>query len=123
MQASNAKTVSFGAYTFSGNYTANMNMNGKYGVADFNGVQKLRIGGASATLPAGCAYFTTANNANGMLIRLDGGNTTGILDVNTGVVVENTTVYNLQGVKVSNNGTAGLPAGIYVMGGKKVIVK
>lgn len=123
LQASNAKTVSFGAYTFSGNYTANMNMNGKYGVADFNGVQKLRIGGASATLPAGCAYFTTANNANGMLIRLDGGNTTGILDVNTGVVVENTTVYNLQGVKVSNNGTAGLPAGIYVMGGKKVIVK
>lgn len=123
LQASNAKTVSFGAYTFSGNYTANMNMNGKYGVADFNGVQKLRIGGATATLPAGCAYFTAANNANGMLIRLDGGNTTGILDVNTGVVVENTAVYNLQGVKVSNNGTAGLPAGIYVMGGKKVIVK
>ena len=123
LQASNAKTVSFGAYTFSGNYTAGMNMNGKYGVADINGVQKLRIGGASATLPAGCAYFATTNNANGMLIRMDGGNTTGILDVNTGVVVENTAVYNLQGVKVSNNGTAGLPAGIYVMGGKKVIVK
>lgn len=123
LQASNAKTVSFGAYTFSGNYTAGMNMNGKYGVANINGVQKLRIGGATATLPAGCAYFTAANNANGMLIRLDGGNTTGILDVNTGVVVENTAVYNLQGVKVSNNGTAGLPAGIYVMGGKKVIVK
>lgn len=123
LQASNAKTVSFGAYTFLGNYTAGMNMSGKYGVADINGVQKLRIGGATATLPAGCAYFTTINNANGMLIRLDGGNTTGILDVNTGVVVENTAVYNLQGVKVSNNGTAGLPAGIYVMGGKKVIVK
>ena len=119
----NPTSVTYGAYTFSGNYTANMNMSGKYGVANFNGVQKLRIGGASATLPAGCAYFTTANNANGMLIRFDGGNTTGILDVNTGVVVENTAVYNLQGVKVSNNGTAGLPAGIYVMGGKKVIVK
>lgn len=120
----NPTSVTYGAYTFSGNYTANMNMSGKYGVADFNGVQKLRIGGATATLPAGCAYFTAnTNNANGMLIRLDGGNTTGILDVNTGVVVENTAVYNLQGVKVSNNGTAGLPAGIYVMGGKKVIVK
>lgn len=115
--------VTHGSYTFSGNYTAGMNMSGKYGVADFNGVQKLRIGGTTATLPAGCAYFTTTNNANGMLIRMDGGNTTGILDVNTGVVVENTAVYNLQGVKVSNNGTAGLPAGIYVMGGKKVIVK
>lgn len=115
--------VTYGAYTFSGNYTAGMNMNGYYGVADFNGVQKLRIGGAKATLPAGCAYFATTNNANGMLIRMDGGNTTGILDVNTGVVVENTAVYNLQGVKVSNNGTASLPAGIYVMGGKKVIVK
>lgn len=119
----NPTSVTYGAYTFSGNYTANMNMSGKYGVANFNGVQKLRIGGANATLPAGCAYFTTTNNANGMLIRMDGGNTTGILDVNTGVVVENTAVYNLQGVKVSNNGTAGLPAGIYVMGGKKVIVK
>lgn len=119
----NPTPVTYGSYTFTGNYTADMNMNGKYGVADFNGVQKLRIGGAKATLPAGCAYFTTTNNANGMLIRLDGGNTTGILDVNTGVVVENTAVYNLQGVKVSNNGTAGLPAGIYVMGGKKVIVK
>lgn len=115
--------ITFGAYTFSGNYTAGMSMDGKYGVATIDGVQKLRIGGAKATLPAGCAYFTTDNNANGMLIRLDGGNTTGILDVNTGVVVENTAVYNLQGVKVSNNGTAGLPAGIYVMGGKKVIVK
>ena len=119
----NPTPVTYGSYTFSGNYTAGMNMSGKYGVADINGVQKLRIGGATATLPAGCAYFTTTNNANGMLIRLDGGNTTGILDVNTGVVVENTAVYNLQGVKVSNNGTAGLPAGIYVMGGKKVIVK
>lgn len=120
----NPTPVTCGSYTFSGNYTANMNMSGKYGVADFNGVQKLRIGGATATLPAGCAYFTAnTNNANGMLIRLDGGNTTGILDVNTGVVVENTAVYNLQGVKVSNNGIAGLPAGIYVMGGKKVIVK
>lgn len=121
--ASNLIPVTHGSYTFSGNYTAGMNMSGKYGVADINGVQKLRIGGATATLPAGCAYFTTTNNANGMLIRMDGGNTTGILDVNTGVVVENTAVYNLQGVKVSNNGTAGLPAGIYVMGGKKVIVK
>lgn len=121
----NPTPVTHGAYTFTGNYTAGMNMSGKYGVADINGVQKLRIGGATATLPAGCAYFTAekANNANGMLIRLDGGNTTGILDVNTGVVVENAAVYNLQGIKVSNNGTAGLPAGIYVMGGKKVIVK
>lgn len=119
----NPTPVAYGAYTFSGNYTANMNMSGKYGVADINGVQKLRIGGTTATLPAGCAYFTTPSNANGMLIRLDGGNTTGILDVNTGVVVENAAVYNLQGVKVSNNGTANLPAGIYVMGGKKVIVK
>lgn len=119
----NPTPITFGAYTFSGNYTAGMSMDGKYGVATVEGVQKLRIGGAKATLPAGCAYFTTNNNANGMLIRLDGGNVTGILDVNTGVVVENAAVYNLQGVKVSNNGTANLPAGIYVMGGKKVVVK
>lgn len=123
LEASTPTPITFGAYTFSGNYTAGMSMDGKYGVATVDGVQKLRIGGAKATLPAGCAYFTTNNNANGMLIRLDGGNVTGILDVNTGVVVENAAVYNLQGVKVSNNGTANLPAGIYVMGGKKVVVK
>lgn len=123
LEASTPTPITFGAYTFSGNYTAGMSMDGKYGVATVEGVQKLRIGGANATLPAGCAYFTTNNNANGMLIRLDGGNVTGILDVNTGVVVENAAVYNLQGVKVSNNGTANLPAGIYVMGGKKVVVK
>lgn len=123
LEASTPTPITFGAYTFSGNYTAGMSMDGKYGVATIEGVQKLRIGGANATLPAGCAYFTTNNNANGMLIRLDGGNVTGILDVNTGVVVENAAVYNLQGVKVSNNGTANLPAGIYVMGGKKVVVK
>lgn len=123
LEASTPTPITFGAYTFFGNYTAGMSMDGKYGVATVEGVQKLRIGGANATLPAGCAYFTTNNNANGMLIRLDGGNVTGILDVNTGVVVENAAVYNLQGVKVSNNGTANLPAGIYVMGGKKVVVK
>ena len=123
LEASTPTPITFGAYTFSGNYTAGLSMDGKYGVATVEGVQKLRIGGANATLPAGCAYFTTNNNANGMLIRLDGGNVTGILDVNTGVVVENAAVYNLQGVKVSNNGTANLPAGIYVMGGKKVVVK
>lgn len=123
LEASTPTPITFGAYTFSGNYTAGMSMDGKYGVATIEGVQKLRIGGANATLPAGCAYFTTNNNANGMLIRLDGGNVTGILDVNTGVVVENAAVYNLQGVKISNNGTANLPAGIYVMGGKKVVVK
>lgn len=123
LEASTPTPITFGAYTFSGNYTAGMSMDGKYGVATVEGVQKLRIGGANATLPAGCAYFTTNNNANGMLIRLDGGNVTGLLDVNTGVVVENAAVYNLQGVKVSNNGTANLPAGIYVMGGKKVVVK
>lgn len=32
-------------------------------------------------------------------------------------------VYNMMGVKVSDNGTDNLPAGIYITGGKKVLVK
>ena len=32
-------------------------------------------------------------------------------------------VYTLQGVKVSNGSTQGLPAGLYIVNGKKTIVR
>lgn len=121
----NPTEVTFGDITFKGNYTAGMSMNGLYGVAtDTDGYQKLMLGGAKATLPAGCAYFsTTKPNANGLRICFDGGEITNIQAINGGNKGEKAAVYNLQGVKVSSNGTNGLPAGLYIQQGKKVIVK
>lgn len=123
LQDSESATVTHGAFTFSGNYKAGMNMNGLYGVANVNGQQRLCKGGASATLPEGCAYFTTTNaKANSFAINFDG-QTTGIADATIVNGETHAAVYNLQGVKVSANGTTGLPAGIYIQGGRKVIVK
>lgn len=121
----NPTEVTFGDITFKGNYTAGMSMNGLYGVAtDKDNNQKLMLGAAGATLPAGCAYFsTTQPSANGLRICFDGGEITNIQAINGGNKGEKAAVYNLQGVKVSSNGTNGLPAGLYIQQGKKVIVK
>lgn len=124
LEATSPKSVTHGAFTFSGNYTAGKNMNGLYGVATVDGIQRLRKGNSSATLPAGCAYFTsTSAKANGLAISFDG-QTTGIANIDAAIDAQPTgAVYNLQGVKVSTNGTAGLPAGLYIQGGRKIIVK
>ncbi len=121
----NPTEVTFGDITFKGNYTADMSMTGLYGVAtDKDNNQKLMLGAAGATLPAGCAYFsTTQPSANGLRICFDGGEITNIQAINGGNKGEKAAVYNLQGVKVSSNGTNGLPAGLYIQQGKKVIVK
>lgn len=123
LEVSNPKSITHGAFTFSGNYKSGFSMNGFYGVADVKGVQCLRRGGSTATLPAGCAYFvSTSANANGLAINFDG-QTTGINTIEATDAQTTGAVYNLQGIKVSANGTAGLPAGIYIQGGHKVIVK
>lgn len=62
-------------------------------------------------------------NANGLRICFDGGEVTGINQVNGAQAQSAGAVYNLQGIKVSNRGTNNLPAGLYIMQGKKVIVK
>lgn len=116
--------VEHNGFTFVGNYEASKSMQGLYGVASEGDVQKIMLGTASSTLPATCAYFTTKNlNANGLRICFDGGEVTGINQVNGAQAQSAGAVYNLQGIKVSNKGTNNLPAGLYIMQGKKVIVK
>lgn len=117
-------SVEHSGFTFVGNYEASKSMNGLYGVASEGEVQKIMLGTAGSTLPATCAYFTTKNlNANGLRICFDGGEVTGINQVNGAQAQSAGAVYNLQGIKVSNRGTNNLPAGLYIMQGKKVIVK
>lgn len=118
-----AQSVTKEGYTFCGTYTLT-NMEGKYGVANVEGVQKIMRGAAGSSLAGTRAYFTTTNTkANGMRINLGGNGITGINQINAENVQNAAAVYNLQGVKVSNHGTTNLPAGIYIMQGKKVIVK
>lgn len=124
VEATNPTLVEHNGFTFVGNYEASKSMQGLYGVASEGDVQKIMLGTAGSTLPATCAYFTTKNlNANGLRICFDGGEVTGINHVNGAQAQSAGAVYNLQGIKVSNRGTNNLPAGLYIMQGKKVIVK
>lgn len=124
VEATNPTPVEHNGFTFVGNYEASKSMDGLYGVASEGDVQKIMLGTAASTLPATCAYFTTKNmNANGLRICFDGGEVTGINQVNGAQAQSAGAVYNLQGIKVSNRGTNNLPAGLYIMQGKKVIVK
>lgn len=124
VEATNPTPVEHNGFTFVGNYEASKSMQGLYGVASEGDVQKIMLGTAGSTLPATCAYFTTKNmNANGFRICFDGGEVTGINQVNGAQAQSAGAVYNLQGIKVSNRGTNNLPAGLYIMQGKKVIVK
>lgn len=116
-------SVEHNGFTFVGNYEASKSMEGLYGVASEGDVQKIMLGTAGSTLPATCAYFTTKNMNNGLRICFDGGEVTGINQVNGAQAQSAGAVYNLQGIKVSNRGTNNLPAGLYIMQGKKVIVK
>ena len=124
VEVTNPTPVEHNGFTFVGNYEASKSMQGLYGVASEGDVQKIMLGTANSTLPATCAYFTTKNlNANGLRICFDGGEVTGINQVNGAQAQSAGAVYNLQGIKVSNRGTNNLPAGLYIMQGKKVIVK
>lgn len=114
-----------GDFTFVGNYTANFDMEGKYGVADYknDGIQRLAKGLAGSTLPATCAYFISRDeNAAGMALNLEG-EATAVSTATINGLDTAAPVFNLHGVKVSNGTTHGLPAGVYIMAGKKLIVK
>ncbi len=118
----NNNIVTHGAYSFIGNYEKDFSATGLYGVADFDGVQKLVRGGANATIQPTSAYFKSSDaNAQGMRILFDG-TVTGINDATTTTTAP-AAVYDLRGVKVSDGSHEGLAGGIYVQGGKKILVK
>ena len=118
------ESVTSGDFTFCGSYEASISMAGKYGVADQGNVQKLMLGGEGSTLKATRAYFTKSGNQPAMInINLDG-NATGIenIEQNQADIYD---VYNLQGQLIRKNATSlnGLAKGIYIVNGKKVMVK
>ena len=119
--------VTFGDVTFTGNYTAGKDMEGLYGVADKEGKQYIMKGGAGSTLGSTGAYFTvsgTTAGVNTLSLDIEGEGTTGIESI---VAEEGQAfdVYTLTGVKIRTAATDldGLQRGIYIVNGKKVLVK
>lgn len=123
------------ALTFTGNYTAARSLYEDgvslgYGLVNSDGKSTIRPAGSGATLPATCAYFTV--NTSGAATKafsvvFEGSDVTGIdntFSLTDGQLTPAIRgVYTLQGVKVSNGSTQGLPAGLYIVNGKKTIVR
>ena len=125
ISAGNPVSVTHGNVTFTGNYEAGRNMEGLYGVAEKDGAQYIMRGGANSTLGSTGAYFTVSGSeVNTLRIRLEGTGT-GISDVEAGKGGQTFDVYSLNGIKVRSQAatTDGLPKGIYLINGKKHIVK
>ena len=120
--------VTKGDYTFVGSYDAVISMSSKYGVATIDDVQKVILGGKNATLKATRAYFTKKGELPAQvrinLFGESGNGTTGIVQMeNNGVQTYD--VYTLQGVQVLKGASSlnGLQKGIYIVNGKKVVIK
>lgn len=119
------QSVTHGNVTFTGNYEAGRNMEGLYGVAEKDGAQYIMRGGAGSTLGSTGAYFTVSGSeVNSLRLRLDGIETS-ISGVQTGQDGQAFDIYTLSGIKVRSQAatTDGLPKGIYLINGKKHIVK
>ncbi len=124
-QTPNAQRVTRDGITFSGNFAADKNMQGLYGVATgTDGHQRILLGSAGATLPAMAAFFSGTQSLANMSLRMEGENMTDIEAIQTTENEAQTDVYTLQGTRIqpATKG-ARLPKGIYIINGKKVIVK
>ncbi len=135
--ASDVKSVTpdGSALTFTGNYTAARSLYADgaslgYGLVTANGKSTIRPAASGATLPATCAYFTantSGASTKAFSVVFEGSDVTGIdnaLTLTDGKIAPAICgVYTLQGVKVSNGTTQGLPAGLYIVNGKKTIVR
>lgn len=119
-----------GPWLFTGTFTgiAAPGMEGKYGVtADADGYQYIRRGGKNASIKGTRAFFEYHGEDQGvqqMRIRIEGEDgVTSIDGVET--VIGSFDIYNLQGIRVRTAATSleGLTPGVYVVNGKKVLVK
>lgn len=115
-------------WSFMGTFTGIANMEGKYGVtANIDGSQYIRRGGKNASIKGTRAYFECSDdsrNVQQMRIQLDGENGATSID-GVQVLSGSFDIYNLQGIRVRTAATSleGLTPGVYVVNGKKVMVK
>ena len=90
-------------------------MTGKYGVVPSTG--KIQKGSASATMKGFRAYFELPAGANGARMIIDGEDVTAISSIITDAENGNA-IYNLNGQRVN-----AATKGVYIINGKKMIIK
>ncbi len=114
----------FGNVTFKGNYAAGFDMQGYYGVANTAEGSSIAKGAAGSRLNATSAYFDiTGVGAKSLAITIDGEDqTTAIRGLDAEAETNGQPVFNLRGQQVGTT-TSGLPKGVYIQNGRKVIVK
>ncbi len=125
LSAGAPKSITHGDFTFTGTYAALTDMAGKYGVAKIDGEDKITLGAAGSTVKGTRAYFTTTGAAvQSMKLNFFDGEVTGIEAVG-GSDAEAFDVYTLSGVQVRRAAKTldGLQKGIYIVNGKKQVVK
>ena len=116
------KATTVGDWTFIGSYKPSISMEGQWGVVNAGG--KVRKGGAGSTMKGTRAYLTYNGSAstNEMRFIIDDAETN-ITEIDGEPLSYD--VYNLNGMLVRKNATDlnGLRKGIYIVNGKKYIVK
>jgi len=116
-------SVTHGDFTFTGTYEP-VSMAGKYGVAKVDGVDKIVPGGPNATVKGTRAYFTTTKAGVKEMALLIDGVATGV-DAVEAASQECYDVYTPAGVQVRKGAASldGLRKGLYIVNGKKMIIK
>src|SRR5574344_165393 len=130
---SDATTVSKDSYIFTGTYAASTVMaSGSYFVGHEQNSTAARLYNTDSnkkTITGLRAYLkpgtTNAAKVTGLSFDDDNSTVTAIEDVTTDVTVNNGNIYNLSGqlVKTSATNLDGLDKGIYILNGKKYVVK
>ena len=112
-------------FSFIGSFDP-ISMEGRYGVANINGKDKLVRGGASSSLYTTGSYFELQdiNRVNSMLLNFDR-ETTGIADPSFNAQNKQGDIYTLNGVLIRKDATdtKGLKKGVYIIGNQKVYIK
>lgn len=118
------KSFSAGDLTFCGTYHT-INCDGTQYAISNNSIDSgitLKPFGSGSFIGAFRAYFTTSAGAKDIKFVFSDTETTGINTI-AAEKADAKMVYSLDGRMVSNKGVEGLAKGLYIIGGKKVIVK
>jgi hypothetical protein len=104
------------------NKAANGQYNYVFGWTEVDNPGFYLINATPATLPAGKAYLHTTSALTEDLSRLgiilDDGEVTGVADINRETITNNGSFFDLQGRRVANP-----TKGLYIINGKKVVIK